>query len=176
MSCIVIYGQAGSDRMSVASSISLPTEMYGGAGDDTAKGGNGHDILVGGDGNDDLDGGQGRDILIGGSGADKLQGGPDDDLLIPSYTAHDANREALVAIQKEWIRNDTYAHRVTNILAGGGGANGSFRFNSATVIDDNVSDTMTGASGTEWFFSRRTGGIIDVLSDRHNDEVITDLL
>jgi subtilisin family serine protease/methionine-rich copper-binding protein CopC len=174
----VIYGQAGNDGIGFARSITLPVEIYGGAGNDTLSDAGGDDILVGGDGNDVINAAQGRDILIGGSGADNLDGGPDDDLLVPTATAHDANRQALVAIQQEWRRTDTYAHRVANILGtGGGGANGSFQFNTATVIDDNVSDSMQGSSGTNWFFSRRTGGNADVISGGvHGEELITDLL
>jgi hypothetical protein len=80
-----------------------------------------------------------------------------------------------VAIQAEWTGGNAYAQRTANVLSGGG-ANGAFKFNSATVIDDNAIDTSSGDSGRDWFFARRTGGNTDVLTDRLSDELITDLL
>jgi len=56
-------------------------EFYGGAGNDTLRGGDGDDLLDGGSGNDNLDGGDGDDLLRGRHGDDNLSGGPGDDVL-----------------------------------------------------------------------------------------------
>ena len=65
-------------------------KLYGGDGDDTLNGGDGHDKLYGGEGDDTLNGGSGNDklyggwgndILNGGDGHDKLYGGHGDDVL-----------------------------------------------------------------------------------------------
>ena len=66
---IIIFGQAGNDSIDVPNTVSLPVEMYGGAGDDHLSSGVGDDLLVGGDGADELFGGSGRDILIGEPGS-----------------------------------------------------------------------------------------------------------
>jgi Ca2+-binding RTX toxin-like protein len=58
------------DSASLADSI--PSEMSGGAGDDSLTGGGGADILRGGDGEDDALGGAGNDQIFGDSGDDLL--------------------------------------------------------------------------------------------------------
>src|SRR5262249_45991333 len=83
---LLAYGQAGDDTIQVAGSITLPTLLFGGDGNDTLKGGNGNNILVGGAGTDSLTGGRGRDLLIGGAGADTLTGNGGDDILIAGPT------------------------------------------------------------------------------------------
>src|SRR5262249_49909240 len=103
---LIAYGQAGDDSIQVTGSLSLPSLLFGGAGNDTLKGGSGNNILVGGAGNDSLTGGSGRDLLIGGTGADTLNGNGDDDLLIAGTTDYDANAAALFALMKEWARTD----------------------------------------------------------------------
>lgn len=46
-----------------------------GAGNDSAQGGGGDNVLIGEDGNDTLTGGEGQDYLLGGPGNDTLDGG-----------------------------------------------------------------------------------------------------
>jgi Ca2+-binding RTX toxin-like protein len=72
---------AGDDRVHVASSVTVPVTMRGGAGDDVLIGGSAADRLIGGRGDDRLAGGRGDDQLYGGPGDDVLRGGPGDDLL-----------------------------------------------------------------------------------------------
>jgi Ca2+-binding RTX toxin-like protein len=68
----------------------LPSWMYGGAGNDTLIGGSGADVMLGQDGHDKMDGFQGNDtmhggargdVMIGGEGNDAMQGGQGDDVL-----------------------------------------------------------------------------------------------
>jgi Ca2+-binding RTX toxin-like protein len=78
-----IYGNDGGDRI-VGSWFDAPSymeELYGDAGVDVLRGGNGDDALVGGADPDALHGGDGDDELWGGNGQDMLQGGPGDDIL-----------------------------------------------------------------------------------------------
>jgi hypothetical protein len=113
---IVILGNAGNDVIRLDSrnlggnqDITLPTEIWAGAGNDTVYGGQGkdtifgeagNDLLLGMGGNDWLDGGldndtidggggnntmfgdDGNDLLMGGAGADKLIGGRGNDYLV----------------------------------------------------------------------------------------------
>lgn len=79
---VKVFGQDGNDAITVGSTISLPAELSGGAGNDTLIGANGNDSLDGGGGNDSLTGGNGNDTLVGGDGAsDTLVGGNGDDTL-----------------------------------------------------------------------------------------------
>jgi Ca2+-binding RTX toxin-like protein len=105
---------------------------------------------VGGDGNDKLFGGVGRDLLIGGDGHDQLFGEAGDDILVAGSTTFDENQDALAAIMAEWTSSNNYITRVNNICFGGG-ANGAFTLDDATVIDDGLNDILRGDGGLDWF-------------------------
>jgi hypothetical protein len=74
---IVIRAGKGNDRVTINPSISTPSSIYGGIGDDTLNAGAGNDKLYGQGGADVLNGGAGDDILvnIGDSAFDKATGG-----------------------------------------------------------------------------------------------------
>ena len=76
-----VNAEAGDDQVRVASSVSIPVTMRGGAGRDLLAGGSGPDKLYGGAGSDKLVGHDGNDVLAGGDGADQLYAGPGDDVL-----------------------------------------------------------------------------------------------
>ena len=87
---VQIIGGAGHDKITVDSSVAIPSKLIGGVGHDRIQGGSGHDVifgnvgndlLEGGAGNDTLNGGLDNDSLIGGSGSDRLLGQHGDDLL-----------------------------------------------------------------------------------------------
>lgn len=72
---VVLTGEGGDDRLSVAESVEAPARLDGGPGNDVLYGGAYADLLLGGDGNDVLVGRGGDDVLVGGAGADTLDGG-----------------------------------------------------------------------------------------------------
>lgn len=146
---VIAYGQEGNDNIQVAGSLSLRTELFGGAGNDRLKGGNGTNVLVGGDGDDRLIGGNKRDILIGGAGSDRLVGGAGDDILIAGSTSLDDDAVGLSSLLDQWNGTGKYADRVTALNGTGTG----LRVGSATITDDGVADKLTGAAGTDWFFT-----------------------
>jgi Ca2+-binding RTX toxin-like protein len=87
---LLVNAAAGNDVVDVHS-LSIPTTLNGGAGNDRLIGGRGkdvingdagNDLLVGNAGDDSLSGGDGRDLLIGGAGADSLSGGAGSDFLV----------------------------------------------------------------------------------------------
>jgi Ca2+-binding RTX toxin-like protein len=87
---IVVYGQAGDDRIRVSDRVALPAWLHGGEGSDTLRGTREEDVLIGGAGNDvidagagidHVDGGDGDDRLLGAAGADILMGGAGDDTI-----------------------------------------------------------------------------------------------
>ena len=149
ISQIIAHGLAGNDDIQIAGSTSIGAWLYGDGGNDRLKGSGGHDVLLGGDDDDLLVGGSGRDLLIGGLGADRLVGNQDDDILIAGFTAYDAHREALRAVLSEWTRTDiSYENRVAN-LTNGGGHNGNYCLDGATVGHDDSADVLTGNSGLD---------------------------
>jgi PKD repeat protein len=168
---IIVYGFAGDDDIEIAGSLPNAVEFHGGAGDDRLKAGAGAALLLGGEGNDHLIGGNGRDVLIGGAGADRLVGGPGDDLLIAGRTIYDDDPQALCTIFHEWTSAAPYGTRVARLTQGVAGV----RLTDATVLDDGVADTLTGAAGADWFFATVSGRGRDKVTDRHHGERLTAL-
>ena len=77
---VVVFALGGDDSVEIKSSLgTLPTELFGGTGNDELEGGDGNDRLDGGAGNDTLKADKGNDTLLGGDGDDVLQAGQGDD-------------------------------------------------------------------------------------------------
>ncbi|HUQ72085.1 MAG TPA: Ig-like domain-containing protein [Planctomycetaceae bacterium] len=148
-----LYGGSGNDR------------LFGQVGNDILFGDSGNDVVVGGAGNDHLYGGVGRDLLIGSTGDDTLFGEGDDDILIANATIHDNNELALMAILLEWTSSNSYTQRV-NKLRFGGGANGAFKLDNTTVLDDGRPDILWGHGGMDWFLT--------AVNDRIRDKAAND--
>ncbi len=82
---IFINGEAGNDSISVPSTVTLPTVMFGAGGNDTVAGGGGADFINGGGADDSVSGGPGNDFLVGGDGptsSDSFSGGGGNDTLV----------------------------------------------------------------------------------------------
>ncbi|MBW3540325.1 MAG: hypothetical protein KY476_08645 [Planctomycetes bacterium] len=161
---LLAYGQAGNDNLQVAGSIGHSAWLYGGDGNDRAKGGAGHDVLLGEAGDDLLVGGSGHDLLIGGTGADRIVGNADDDILIAGDLHFADLDEAMCAIMHEWTSARDHATRIANLSGQGTGerANGNVFLiavddpatseDDRTVVDDDAKDVLTGSAGDDWFF------------------------
>ncbi len=65
----------GDDDQVQMGSLTIPSIIYGGSGDDQLQGGDGPDTMYGGTGDDQIEGNDGNDTLFGGDGKDQLQGG-----------------------------------------------------------------------------------------------------
>jgi hypothetical protein len=155
-----LYGDAGNDTLVGGSGTNF---LYGEAGNDTLTGGSGSSVLLGGDGNDRLTGGAGRSILIGGSGSDSLiaNKAKGESLLIGGSTAYDGNQAALQAIMNEWSSGDSYSARVDSILGNvSTGQNGSYAFNSGTVLNDSAVDKLVAS-----------GSVLDFVFQSANDKL-----
>jgi Ca2+-binding RTX toxin-like protein len=126
-------------------------------------GNNGNDIIVGNSGDDTLSGGNGRDVLIGGVGVDTLLGGNDDDIMIAGRTTSDTLFAKLNDVRTEWVSANPYALRISNLRAGVGASVVSLKAKVNVLNDTAAIDTITGGSGTDWYF-------------RALDDIITDLL
>ena len=156
---ITIDALDGNDFVHLAGSIRVNATVLGGAGDDRIKGGKGNDILVGGDGNDFINGGQGADIVIGGNGFDHLIGGPGDDLMIANATTFDADQTSLQTLQSEWLSSTNLAARVAAVTD----ASATVHLTSGTggtILEDNATDRLNGASGKDAFFATVGSDII----------------
>jgi autotransporter-associated beta strand protein len=141
---VTLIGQGGNDK------------LLGGTGNDVLDGGAGNDWLGGGAGNDSLNGSGGNDILVGGTGVDAIGVSGDeagDDILIGGRTNHDSNLVAIDALLTAWNNKTSFASGVTTIKNGftSGGIN--YKLSTATVFDDEVTDTFFGDTGTDWFFA-----------------------
>jgi uncharacterized delta-60 repeat protein len=175
---VVVAGQNGDDQVD-ATTLTVPVEMYGGAGADKLIGGAAADVLVGGDGDDKIAGNGGRDILIGSLGADKISGNENDDIIIGGYTAHDADGVALRAISAEWTSTRAYAQRVGNISGSSltsGRLNGSYFLTAnVTTFDDGAVDTLAGDVGSDWFFANVDASAKDKIADASSTEFVFDV-
>lgn len=78
-----LTGSEGNDILRVGLG-NMPSQIYGGSGNDAIGGGGKADMLTGGEGNDILNGRGGDDLLIGGGGNDSLNGGKGNDVLFSS--------------------------------------------------------------------------------------------
>jgi PKD repeat protein len=168
---IIVLGLAGDDDIAIAGSLKNAVEFQGGDGDDRLKAGVGSALLLGGAGDDELIGGSSADVLIGGTGKDRLVGGPGDDLLIAGSTIYDDDPQALCTIFHEWTDDTYYGTRVGRLTRGVDGV----RLTDATVLDDGVEDTLTGAAGMDWFFATVEGHRRDKVTDRQCGETLTAL-
>jgi Ca2+-binding RTX toxin-like protein len=173
---LIAYGLGGADALHAPLSTRR-TYLFGGAGDDKVRGGNGPNVLVGGDGDDKLSGGALRDLLIGGLGADKLSGKKGDDILIGGSTGHVTKLLKLVEVMSEW--DDSLTDVATRIghLDGslpGGSNNGTF-LTTTTVLDDDAKDTLVGAGDTDWYFATLAGSTPDLVKGAKPGEEVTPL-
>ena len=154
---VVFLGKGGDDTL--RNETGIPTDAWGGEGDDELRGGSGDDILRGNQGDDRLygnagadllQGGDGRDILFGGDGDDELRGGDNDDTLYG---------EAGDDVLKGYQGNDT--------LNGGDGMDTLLGGRGDDSLDggrDDDVDTLTGGSGRDTFFGYYTRFIDDNVS------------
>jgi Ca2+-binding RTX toxin-like protein len=174
---IIVLGGDGNDHID-ASAMTVPVEVYGGAGNDLIETGSGADIIVGGGDDDRIAGNGGRDVLIGGRGKDRLLGDAEEDILVGGYTLLDANLNALRLISAEWISARTYEQRVANIRGPvTTGVNGSaFLRTGFNAFDDNEADALAGDGGRDWFFfntdkSTARDKVVDAATLEELDEV-----
>jgi hypothetical protein len=130
--------------------------LLGGNGLDSLSGGNGNDWLGGGAGNDILQGGNHSDILVGGLGIDQVgTNGSDvgDDILISGRNNYDSNQTAIDAFIDKWANKASFTAGVQALRDGFTVSGVTYKLNTTTVFDDDVTDTFFGGAGTDWFFA-----------------------
>ncbi len=161
------------DRTLTLSSGSTFENINGGSGDDILignslvndlRGNGGNDVLVGQSGNDQLFGGVGRDILIGGLGQDLIMGDAGDDILVAGRTSADNNPASLTALRTEWTSGNSYASRITNLRTGVGNPVVSLKARKNVVNDAGEDDTLTGGTGSDWYFRALDDSLTDLFA------------
>jgi Ca2+-binding RTX toxin-like protein len=151
----VIETGAGSDTVTAGSGGSF---IDAGNGNDfvTAAGGRnwilggaGNDVLIGGTGGDLLFGEGGKDLLVGGLGADLLEGGPGTDILFDGQIALATPAvDTLSAVLASYVPS-----RRTSLV----GITGRI----VVTFDTGAADTLTGGTGTDWFWSNDPLDVLD---------------
>jgi phospholipase C len=171
ISRLEIYGQGGDDHITVASDVTTPAFIFGGAGDNVIKAGGGPTVVVGGGGDNKISGGSGPSILIGGSDESRIKAGTGSSILIGGTTDFDTNAIALRALLNEWSNlNETFAVRMAHLT--GGAPNGlneltpntTYLLTTSTVHDNHSRDELkANSAATDWIFAH--------LSGHHRDDV-----
>jgi hypothetical protein len=180
---IEVRVRGGNDVVVIANSVTVPTTVdggsgndvltagggdtviYGGSGNDVLAGGPGDNVLIGGDGSDVIVGGAGRDLIVGGDDSDILIGGGGDDILIGGWTIYDENiapnRAAIDAIMAVWTSSASFSARVATLT----GSGGLLQANAA-VFDDDDCDLLLGGGGHDLLFADTNlwDGAIDLVA------------
>jgi Ca2+-binding RTX toxin-like protein len=113
---LLVFGQAGDDRVQLEGDLAVPATVLGGAGDDHLQGGAGRDVLIGGVGSDRLIGGGGDDVLVGGAPSDLGTVAS----VAAAWRAEDTFADRAAAVMGLWnVQDDGAADR----LVGAGGEN-----------------------------------------------------
>jgi hypothetical protein len=146
-----IDGGAGNDTLAGGG---VPSQIFGGSGDDSINGGAGNDWLNGGDGNDRIFGGAGADTILGGDGNDIINGGDGNDRIDCGAGNDAANGGAGNDYLNSGAGNDSLsgADGSDRIVTGlgkqvlrGGGGDDSFSVSS----DTDPRSSVDGGAGTD---------------------------
>ncbi|MFN7805549.1 MAG: M10 family metallopeptidase C-terminal domain-containing protein, partial [Planctomycetaceae bacterium] len=155
---IVIFGQAGNDNVTVASTITRTAWLYGDEGHDTLTGGGGNDVITGGAGTDAHVGGAGNDTYLFDAdtalGIDTVSDSAGIDTLDFSGTTGQAIALNLALTTAQVVNANltltlTSASAIENVT--GGSLNDTLTGNTLanTFIGGPGNDTLTGAAGND---------------------------
>jgi phospholipase C len=174
ISRIEIYGQGGSDSITVDPAVTIPAFIFGGGTFDKILGGGGPTVAVGGTGGVDLVGGAGPSILISGLASGTIKAGAGGAIEVAGSTTFDANLSALKALENEWSRTDvTYQQKVDHLDGQTtGGLNGPYFLNTSTVQHAGMFHMLLGGSALDWFFAHLP---FDLIMNQQPGEVVTNI-
>ena len=147
------HGGAGKDAITIDASVSLPTTLTGGAGDDLIRGGGGADDIDGGEGTDELSGGLGNDVVRGGEGNDKVAGGAGED--------------------------QVFGDGGDDTVFGGNNDGDEGAATADTTADDDKKDTVDGGAGNDQLYGHLGNDILtggqgaDTLSGGAGDDLMS---
>jgi ELWxxDGT repeat protein len=155
---IVVFGQAGNDNVTVASTITRLAWLYGDDGNDTLTGGGGNDFLIGGAGDDSQVGGAGNETYLFDAdtplGSDTVSDSAGIDHLDFSATTGQAIGLNLGLTTAQVVNANlaltlTSASAIENVT--GGSLDDTLTGNSLanTIVGGPRNDTLTGAAGND---------------------------
>lgn len=141
---------SGNDRLDLRS-LTLPTTVYGGEGNDTLLGGYGQDMLFGEGGNDSVRGGANHDTVSGGSGTDTVGGDAGTDIQLEETNAPEVfvYRNSIKGIGTDDDEEIFLAGTDKVHIIGGGGNNridASKSIRPVTLEGGNGNDTLIGSN------------------------------
>jgi len=172
---VTLFAREGADTVTTVGPAKPRLTVDGGADNDSidVESAVGPTVLIGSAGDDVLKGGAGRDVLIGGAGSDTLDGRGNEDILLAASLTYQSDPLALKLVSAEWNRATvSYETRRDHLLGElAGGLNRPNLLDSTTVVDDGVSDSVTGGTERDWFFN--STAIADNLLDLATDETVT---
>lgn len=164
----LVYGDAGDDRITVASTAhgsGYDSQIHGGDGKDTLSGGAGNDYFSGGDGNDKIKGGAGDDAIYGG----------DESVAI---TGDKANGDILDGGDG----NDTiYGGTGADAIKGGKGSDVIYGGDESGLLSSGkaLGDTIDGGKDNDTIYAGAGGDVVkggdgdDVIHGGDGDDTIT---
>jgi hypothetical protein len=162
-SSIVIHGARGNDVIAIDPSVTLPSKIYGDAGDDTMTGGSGTDRIWAGDGNDVVSAGDAKDTIYAEAGDDYIRGGGGTDLC----DGGDGRDTILADAGNDHLYGDANPDNLrggagNDDLHGGGGGD--------ALHGEAGDDFLAGDKAADHLFP----GTGDNLCDAHDDDFILD--
>ncbi|HEX7447453.1 MAG TPA: hypothetical protein VF306_07900, partial [Pirellulales bacterium] len=120
---IYVVGFGGNDHIDFAPSLTIPTVVREGDGNDQVWLGNGNNTVTVGNGNDDIRVGDGNNVIVAGNGNDTIQAGDGDNLIVGGMGHSDLrvgngnnilidgsvsqSADQLWSVLDEWIAGDT---------------------------------------------------------------------
>lgn len=185
---IRIDGGNGNDRIELSKSLTLPSSLYGGNGNDSLIGGSGSDHLYGGAGNNVLAGGGGDDVLVTiGGGKDNLAGDGGQD----SFWADFIKKERIKDASPEEMSLGVHRVKEFGVRAGGkaaaqmmqtdlqdpvltSAATGYAHFSNLPLFADagpSLDDVQQGQVGDCYFLSV-IGAVAQVQPDRIQESIV----
>lgn len=142
---ILAYGLGGNDIGSFKS-VTIPTRI---------DGGDGNDIITGGTVADAIFGGNGADLLIGGLGADSISGQAGNDIVVDGTVTLATASDSLTSVLNSWASLATPSTAIYNNITS----------RLRVALDRASTDSLSGGTGVDWFWSVPTATFNDILVD-----------
>ena len=161
-------GGSKEDDIFLASTLSIPASVKGGAGDDDIRLGKGNDFVDGGDGNDRIWTREGNDKAVGGAGNDEFRGDYGNDTFdggAGNDTADGGQGDDAIL---GGAGNDSIIGNLGNDKLDGGDGNDYFRGDAGndTITGGAGNDTLAGGSGADTLNSGSgTNVYVDIRSE-----------
>ena len=155
---IVVFGQAGNDNVTVASTITRNAWLYGDDGNDTLTGGGGNDVITGGAGTDSQVGGAGNDTYLfdadAALGIDTVNDSAGIDTLDFSVTTGQAIALNLALTTAQVVNGNltltlTSASAIENVTGGSLADTLTGNTLANVLVGGPGNDTLTGAAGND---------------------------